>query len=104
MDDATLANYIPSYGDHISLFDFCKSKQPLSKRKQGLLQKLCEKMKNRKESPKENTSHKRTRQTKKQKATRNIEIGWIHSDGKITGESETGRWHSKKFKWPLTMD
>ncbi|XP_047248883.1 uncharacterized protein LOC124884864 [Girardinichthys multiradiatus] len=84
MDDATLANYIPSYGDRIALFNFCKSKQPLSKRKQGLLQKLREKMKTKKESPKENTSQERTRQTKKQKATRNIEIGWIHTDGKIT--------------------
>lgn len=42
-------------------------------------------MKTRKESPKENTSHTDAgiRQTKKQKATRNVEIGWIHSDGKI---------------------
>ncbi|XP_019222594.1 uncharacterized protein LOC109204863 isoform X2 [Oreochromis niloticus] len=85
MDDATLANYIPSYGDRIALFNFCKSKQPLSKRKLGLLQKLREKMKTRKESPKENTSHTDAgiRQTKKQKATRNVEIGWIHSDGKV---------------------
>ncbi|KAL3973707.1 hypothetical protein ACER0C_024914 [Sarotherodon galilaeus] len=85
MDDATLANYIPSYGDRIALFNFCKSKQPLSKRKLGLLQKLREKMKTRKESPKENTSHTDAgiRQTKKQKATRNVEIGWMHSDGKI---------------------
>ncbi|KAL4009633.1 hypothetical protein ACER0C_003485 [Sarotherodon galilaeus] len=82
MDDATLANYIPSYGDRIALFNFCKSKQPLSKRKLGLLQKLREKMKTRKESPKENTDAG-IRQTKKQKATRNVEIGWIHSDGKI---------------------
>ncbi|XP_026017406.1 uncharacterized protein LOC143421518 isoform X2 [Maylandia zebra] len=85
MDDATLANYIPSYGDRIAVFNFCKSKQPLSKRKLGLLQKLREKMKTRKESPKENTSHTDAgiRQTKKQKATRNVEIGWIHCDGKI---------------------
>ncbi|XP_047242609.1 uncharacterized protein LOC124881124 isoform X2 [Girardinichthys multiradiatus] len=40
MDDATLANYIPSYGDRIVLFNFCKSKQPLSKRKQGLLARV----------------------------------------------------------------
>ncbi|XP_076866769.1 uncharacterized protein LOC143518184 [Brachyhypopomus gauderio] len=86
MDDAALANYIPSYGDRIAIFNFCKSKQPLSQRKQGLLQKLREKMQNRKEGPKENTSHAdtRTRQTKKQKTSRNVEIGWIHHDGKIT--------------------
>ncbi|MEQ2186903.1 hypothetical protein GOODEAATRI_033642 [Goodea atripinnis] len=40
MDDATLASYIPSYGDRIALFTFCKSKQPLSKRKQGLLPRV----------------------------------------------------------------
>ncbi|XP_038147514.1 uncharacterized protein LOC119787622 [Cyprinodon tularosa] len=84
MDDATLANYIPSYGDRIVLFNFCRSKQQPSKRKQGLLQRLREKMKNREGNSTENTSHERTRQTKKQKATRNVEIGWIHSDGKVT--------------------
>ncbi|KAL3987646.1 hypothetical protein ACER0C_014761 [Sarotherodon galilaeus] len=41
------------------------------KKKTRILQKLREQMKTRKESPKENTS------------TRNVEIGWIHSDGKI---------------------
>ena len=85
MDDATLANYIPSYGDRIALFNYCKSKKPISKRKQGLLEKLREKMKVRKEGTKENISHAdtRTTQTKKLKTTRNVEIGWIHSDGHI---------------------
>nr|XP_023670815.1 uncharacterized protein LOC111845548 [Paramormyrops kingsleyae] len=85
MDDATLANYIPSYGDRIALFNFCKTTKPLSKRKEGLLEKLCDKMKLRKESSKENISepHTRPTQTKKLKTTRNIEIGWIHKDGKI---------------------
>ncbi|XP_038586911.1 uncharacterized protein LOC119912009 [Micropterus salmoides] len=85
MDDAALANYIPSYGDRIALFNFCKSKKPISKRKQGLLEKLCEKMKVRKEGTKENVSDADTRstQTKKLKTTRNVEIGWIHSDGNV---------------------
>ncbi|XP_030290699.1 uncharacterized protein LOC115592255 isoform X9 [Sparus aurata] len=85
MDDATLANYIPSYGDRIALFNFCKSKKSLPKRKQGLLEKLREKMKVRKEITKENASHAdtRTTQNKKLKTTRNVEIGWIHSDGNI---------------------
>lgn len=48
MDDATLGIYIPSYGDRIAVFNFCKSKKPLSKRKQGLLEKLREKIKLRK--------------------------------------------------------
>ncbi|KAL7841419.1 hypothetical protein SRHO_G00251100 [Serrasalmus rhombeus] len=40
MDDAALANYIPSYGDRIAIFNFCKSKQPLSQRKQGFCERL----------------------------------------------------------------
>nr|XP_020466749.1 uncharacterized protein LOC109966335 isoform X2 [Monopterus albus]XP_020466750.1 uncharacterized protein LOC109966335 isoform X2 [Monopterus albus] len=85
MDDATLANYIPSYGDRIALFSFCKSKKPFSKRKEGLLQKLRDKMKLRKVSSDENSSQgeSTTTQTKKLKTTRNVEIGWIHSDGNI---------------------
>ncbi|XP_040906122.1 uncharacterized protein LOC121189757 isoform X2 [Toxotes jaculatrix] len=86
MDDATLANYIPCYGDRIALFNFCKSRRPVSKRKQGLLERLREKMKLRKESSKESSSPPTTRasQTKKQKPTRNVEIGWIHNDGNVT--------------------
>ncbi|XP_014900553.1 uncharacterized protein LOC106955100 [Poecilia latipinna] len=84
MDDATLENYLPSYGDRIAVFNYCRSKQPLSKRKQGLLQKLREKMKNRKESPKETSIHQSTKQEKKQRGTQNVEIGWIHNDGKTT--------------------
>ena len=85
MDDATLANFIPSYGDRIALFNFCKSKKSLPQRKHGLLEKLREKMKVRKESTNEDTTHadKRatsTTRTKKLKTTRNVEIGWIHSD------------------------
>ncbi|XP_065135175.2 uncharacterized protein [Paramisgurnus dabryanus] len=85
MDDAKLANYIPSYGDRIALFNYCKSKKPISKRKHGLLEKLRESMKVRKEGTKENISHAdtRTTQRKKLKTTRNVEIGWIHSDGHI---------------------
>ncbi|XP_054907180.1 uncharacterized protein LOC129373317 [Poeciliopsis prolifica] len=84
MDDATLENFLPSYGDRIAVFNYCKSKQPLSKRKQGLLQKLRDKMKNRKESPHETMTHESTRQKKRPKGTKNVEIGWIHSDGKTT--------------------
>ncbi|XP_051940238.1 uncharacterized protein LOC127613309 [Hippocampus zosterae] len=86
MDDATLANYVPCYGDRIALFNFCKTQQLPSKRKNGLLEKLREKMKIRKEDGKEDTSSKtqQARQTKRQKTTRNVAIGWIHNDGKIT--------------------
>lgn len=86
MHDATLENYIPCYGDRIALFNFCKSRHPVSKRKQGLLERLCEKMKVRKESSKESSSPPTTRasQTKKQKPTQNVEIGWIHNDGNVT--------------------
>ncbi|XP_024118320.1 uncharacterized protein LOC112139717 [Oryzias melastigma] len=83
MDDAALEKYIPSYGDRIALFHFCKSKPSLSKRKSGLFQKLRDKMKIREDNSKENFSSvgPRPTQTKKQKTTRNVEIGWIHCDG-----------------------
>ena len=85
MDDTTLANYIPSYGDRIALFNFCKGKKSLPQRKHGLLEKLRDKMKVRQESTNEDTTHvdKRatsTTRTKKLKTTRNVELGWIHSD------------------------
>ena len=84
MDDATLENYIPSYGDRIAVFNFCRSKKSLPKRKHGLLERLREKMRVRKEGTKEKTLHEDTRTTdpKKLKSTRNVEIGWIHDDGK----------------------
>lgn len=85
MHDATLENYIPCYGDRIALFNFCKSRHPVSKRKQGLLERLREKMKARTESSTESSSPPTTRasQTKKQKPTQNVEIGWIHNDGNV---------------------
>ncbi|KAL7379896.1 hypothetical protein ABVT39_007981 [Epinephelus coioides] len=86
MDDATLANYIPSYGDRIAVFNFCRSKKSLPKQKQGLLKKLCEKMRVRKESSKEKTLHEDTRTTdkKKPKTTQNVEIAWIHDNGPVS--------------------
>ncbi|XP_053734436.1 uncharacterized protein LOC128766904 [Synchiropus splendidus] len=84
MDDESLANYIPCYGDRIALFNFCKTKQPPLKRKNGLLEKLREKMKLRNESAKGDTASKtKIQQIKRQKTTRNVAIGWIHNDGKI---------------------
>ncbi|XP_034051655.1 uncharacterized protein LOC117532431 [Gymnodraco acuticeps] len=86
MDDATLQKYIPSYGDRIAIFNHCRSKRPTSKRKKGLYERLREKMTVRSESSQGNASGTETRktQTKKLKATRNIEIGWIHNDTNTT--------------------
>ncbi|KAI9517831.1 hypothetical protein NQZ68_001000 [Dissostichus eleginoides] len=49
MEDAQLANYLPSYGDRIALFNFCKHHTNTSKRKEGLFDKLRQKLKLRKE-------------------------------------------------------
>ncbi|XP_034074374.1 uncharacterized protein LOC117547703 [Gymnodraco acuticeps] len=86
MDDATLQKYIPSYGDRIAIFNHRRSKRPTSKRKKGLYERLREKMTVRSESSQGNASGTETRktQTKKLKATRNIEIGWIHNDTNTT--------------------
>lgn len=87
MEDAQLANYLPSYGDRIALFNFCKRQTQSSKRKQGLLEKLREKLKLRKENHTGEEEPETSNKTKKARAktlTRNIEIGWVHTDGKIT--------------------
>ncbi|XP_057678137.1 uncharacterized protein LOC130907274 [Corythoichthys intestinalis] len=90
MEDAQLANYLPSYGDRIALFNFCKHQPQSSKRKQGLFEKLSEKLKlrkeNRTESEEANTSNKTKRPKPK---TRKIEIGWIHTEGQLTKQIRT---------------
>ena len=81
MDDSALANYIPSYGDRIALFNFCRNQKPVSKRKLGLLEKLREKMKLKK-STKENEAEPQTSRSdsKRKLTTRTVEICWIHQD------------------------
>ncbi|KAK1899296.1 Urease subunit alpha [Dissostichus eleginoides] len=86
MEDAQLANYLPSYGDRIALFNFCKHHTNTSKRKEGLFDKLRQKLKLRKEGHSEEevpeTSRKSRRKAKQ--STRNIEIGWVHTIDKVT--------------------
>ncbi|XP_035996096.1 uncharacterized protein LOC118563930 [Fundulus heteroclitus] len=87
MEDAQLANYLPSYGDRIALFNFCKRQTHSAKRKQGLFEKLREKLKLRKETQtgeEEPGTSNKTKKARAKTATRNIEIGWVHTDGKIT--------------------
>ncbi|KAM9758014.1 uncharacterized protein ACNS7B_005138 [Menidia menidia] len=87
MEDAQLANYLPSYGDRIALFNFCKRQTHSAKRKQGLFEKLREKLKLRKENQtgeEEPGTSNKTKKARAKTATRNIEIGWVHTDGKIT--------------------
>ena len=76
MDDATLQKYNPSYGDRIAIFNYCRNKKPTSKRKKGLCERLREKTTLRSESSQGNASGTETRktQTKKLKATINIEM------------------------------
>ncbi|KAL1276398.1 hypothetical protein QQF64_036021 [Cirrhinus molitorella] len=93
MDDSVLANYIPSYGDRLALFHFCRSQKPASKRKLGLFERLREKMKLRKQSTTEPQS-KETPETSNPKSRskaskRQIEIGWIHADNKETKQVRT---------------
>ncbi|XP_041834214.1 uncharacterized protein LOC121635197 [Melanotaenia boesemani] len=86
MEDVQLAQYLPSYGDRVALFNFCKLNTNPSKRKQGLFEKLREKLKLRKETHREeeepDTSHKAKSRAKR--STRNVEIGWIHTDNEVT--------------------
>lgn len=86
MEDADLAKYLPSYGDRIALLNLCRHQAPSSKRKQGLFQKLREKLKLRKERNKDEeepeTSNKPRGRARP--STRNIEIGWVHNDNEVT--------------------
>lgn len=50
MEDADLENHLLSYGDRIALINFCKSHPHSSKQKQGLFEKLREKLKVRKQT------------------------------------------------------
>lgn len=102
MDDSTLAQYIPSYGDRIALFNFCRNQAPISKRKMGLFERLKKKMKLKRkteEESEEETSNgeKETSSNEKEKGDhdkapktsravrrstkRSVERGWIHNDG-----------------------
>ncbi|KAF3841534.1 hypothetical protein F7725_007396, partial [Dissostichus mawsoni] len=81
MEDAQLANYLPSYGDRIALFNFCKHHTNTSKRKEGL-QKLKLRKEGHSEEEVPETSRKSRRKAKQ--STRNIEIGWVHTIDKVT--------------------
>ncbi|XP_073449707.1 uncharacterized protein [Aquarana catesbeiana] len=83
MEDHSLSKYIPSYGDRIALFNFCRRSEPLSKRKMGLFEKLRNKMKLRKTQPEKSLLSKdhdeaEIEPKKKLSVTRMIEVGWIN--------------------------
>lgn len=94
MDDSALAKYIPSYGDRIALFNFCRNQAPVSKRKMGLFEKLRKKMmlnrenketeeeaSNSEKETKDNEKVPKNSRTKVQRTTkRTVEIGWIHKE------------------------
>lgn len=87
MEDAQLANYLPSYGDLIALFNFCKRQTQSSKRKQGLFEKLRDKLQFRNKNytvEEEPQTSQRNKRHRAKTSTRIIEIGWVHSEGKIT--------------------
>ncbi|XP_049900229.1 uncharacterized protein LOC126390120 [Epinephelus moara] len=86
MEDAQLADYLPLYGDRIALYSFCKRHTHSSKRKQGLFEKLREKLKLRKENHNGEDMPETSNKTRKRakQSIRNIEIGWIHTDNEVT--------------------
>ena len=61
-----------------------------SKQKQGLFEKLRQKLKLRKENHtgEEPETSNKTKKARAKTATRNTEIGWVHTDGKITEQSK----------------
>ncbi|KAE8575851.1 hypothetical protein XENTR_v10003965 [Xenopus tropicalis] len=92
LDDASLAKYIPSYGDRIALFSYCKRSEAPLKRKMGLFDKLRKQLKLKKgqaegqshqSSSSDNEREKFSIGKNKRKHTRSIEIGWIHIEESI---------------------
>lgn len=91
MEDKQLAHYLPSYGDRVALLNFCKVNTSSSKRKQGLFEKLREKLKIRKENhpgEEEPQISQKARGRPKQ-CRRIIEIGWIHTENNVTKQIRT---------------
>ncbi|KAF3844213.1 hypothetical protein F7725_013554 [Dissostichus mawsoni] len=116
MEDAQLANYLPSYGDRIALFNFCKHHTNTSKRKEGLFDKLRQKLKLRKEGHSEEevpeTSRKSRRKAKQAKqggGTRKVPIN-VHGgfndilkEGKALffPEGKSSKGHESDFKFDV---
>ncbi|KAM4698703.1 uncharacterized protein WCC33_014236 [Rhinophrynus dorsalis] len=94
LDDDSLSSYIPSYGDRIALFNFCKRSEPVAKRKMGLFEKLRNKLKLRKAQEQTTMNagiqqnSTRGRKTHR-KITRSIEIGWLHEDEGVIKQVRT---------------
>ncbi|KAK7893048.1 hypothetical protein WMY93_022200 [Mugilogobius chulae] len=85
MEDVDLEAHLPSYGDRIALRNFCKSLTQSSKRKQGLFEKLREKLKVRQsQNGEEEPGPSNYKKKKSKQPKRKIEIGWIHTESKIT--------------------
>lgn len=83
MDDVSLSKYVPSYGDRITLLNYCRRTEPLLKRKMGLFEKLRSKMQLTKTHPEKGLQsiEKRAAESVNKKnlsETRMIEIGWIN--------------------------
>jgi len=84
MTDEELKHYLPSYGDRLAVFAFCRRRDntPCNPRKTKLHERLKNKLSKRKScdggssSPQDQPSQKRNAI----KTIRKIEIGWMHYD------------------------
>ncbi|XP_039478078.1 uncharacterized protein LOC120443440 [Oreochromis aureus] len=84
MTDEELKTYLPSYGDRLAVFGFCRRRG--SSRKSALFERLKSKLSKRKLSEEDGSSTRQeehsqtTHKRNALKRNRKIEIGWMHYD------------------------
>ncbi|XP_023818529.1 uncharacterized protein LOC110016336 [Oryzias latipes] len=91
MEDAQLADHLPSYGDRVALVNYCRRQTTSSKRKHGLFEKLRQNLKLRRERDQSQEMPETVNQSvsRSKQVMRNIEIGWIHSEKGVSKQIRT---------------
>lgn len=95
LDDNTLADYIPTYGDRIAARRFCLQHSATAKTKESAKHSMLEKLKkkmgitvsedenNQETSTGRQKRHYATRNKFAEKKTRKVELGWIHEGKQV---------------------
>lgn len=96
MSDEELKHYLPSYGDCLAVFAFCRRRDnsPSNTRKTKLYERLKNKLSKRNSCEWHSSSHEGQPSQKKNaiKTIRKTEIGWMHYDN----EKEVFKWEPKR--------
>lgn len=86
MTDEDLKHYLPSYGDRLAVFAFCRRRDnnSFNTRKTKLYERLKDKLSKRKSCDGGSSSHQGQPSQKRNaiKTIRKLEMGWMHYDNK----------------------